>query len=109
MHSEDEFVEVSEQAARQGMTRARMYEAARRSGDVLAGAALADIAVQLVGARRGVAVGLGNLNQIAKVANTTGEVSDEQWVFLRQTARELRDQYDHLNAVLEGLPGGGKL
>lgn len=105
-HTPAEYVRVKAMAAAMGVTKPRLYERALVTGDAGAAAELAHIALQLQSARRGVGGALVNLNQIAKVANTTGEVDFD---YLQRTVSDLREQYDHLNEVLSRLPHGGAL
>lgn len=108
-HTEAEFVRVAAMAAAMGVSRPRLYERALEAGDALAAARMADIAVQVESARRGVAGGLSNLNQIARWANTEESFTPEMMEQLHQIARDLKAQYDVFNEVLSGLPGRGDL
>lgn len=105
-HTPEEYVRVKAMAEAMGVSKPRLYERALATGDAGAAAELAHISLQLQSARRGVGGALVNINQIAKAANSTGELDAE---FLASTVAELKQQYDHLNEVLSRLPQSGNL
>ncbi|WP_197274959.1 plasmid mobilization relaxosome protein MobC [Luteipulveratus halotolerans] len=90
-------------AAAQGVSVPRLYERALWTGDAVAAERMSAIYSEVFGARRGIAMALSNVNQIAKVANSTGEVQLAQ---LLAVMEYLERQYEHFNAVLAQLPGG---
>lgn len=77
-HTDDEWVRVSALAAAQGISVPRLYERALLAGGVVAAAELSAIHDELYGVRRLLGIDSNNLNQLARIANTTERLEAEQ-------------------------------
>ncbi|GAA3674945.1 hypothetical protein GCM10022376_12890 [Yimella lutea] len=101
-HSEEEWVRVQALAAAQGISVPRLYERALTTGGVVASAKLSRIHDELYGVRRLLAIDSNNLNQLARVANTTDRLDAEQE--LLATIEHLSRVADRITALIEQLP-----
>lgn len=102
-HTDAEFVRVQAMAVVEGVSVPRLYERALLAGDVVAAEKLTTIHGDLIVIGRLLANAANNVNQAAKVANTTGEVHAGQLL----AAVDLLDgQADRVHQVLADLPGG---
>ena len=101
-HSEEEWVRVQALAAAQGISVPRLYERALTTGGVVASVKLSRIHDELYGVRRLLAIDSNNLNQLARVANTTDRLDAEQE--LLATIEHLSKVADRITALIEQLP-----
>ncbi|GEM_PF-907163 len=102
-HSDEEWARVATMAQAQGVSVPRLYERAMWAGDVVAAARLSRVVGELGLILRVVSNSANNLNQLAKVANSTGEVSGPQ---VLAAARHLDGQLERLRGTLAGLSRG---
>lgn len=100
-HTDEEYVRVKAMADLQGVSVPRLYTRALSAGDAVAAAHMSSVYAEIVGARRGVAGALSNLNQIARSANIDGSFDP---AFFESTRVMLERQYERFNAVLAKLP-----
>jgi len=77
-HSPEEYAVVESLARAQNISRARLYERALRARGVVEGEQLAAISMKVEASLRMIALAGTNLNQLAKVANSTGELHAAQ-------------------------------
>jgi len=103
-HTDEEWVDVQAMAAVQGISVPRLYERALRAGDVVVAAQMSELFGELVMLRRLVARAGANLNQMARVANTTGELPTEQQIIAASDL--IRRQVDRLRELMRQVPGG---
>lgn len=101
-HTDDEWVRVKALAQVQGVTVPRLYARAVFAGDVVAAGRVQQVHLELYGVRRLLAGAASNINQIARVANATGEVDGRA---LAGAVNLLERQIGRLNELLKGLPG----
>lgn len=102
-HSDEEWARVTAMAKAQGVSVPRLYERAIWAGDVVAAARLSRIVGELGLILRVVAASANNINQVAKVANSTGEVSAPQVLAAAEhLERQLERVRDMLNDVSRG-------
>lgn len=101
-HSDEEWARVQSIARAQGVSVPRLYEQSLHAGDVVAAAKLSQVFAELLVIQRLMGNAATNINQVAKVANTTGEVEDER---LLAASSFMRQQADRLSDVLDELPG----
>ncbi len=102
-HSDEEWARVQALAQTQGVSVPRLYERAVHAGDVVAAARLTEVVGELVVVQRIMAGAASNLNQLARVANSTGEVSGAQ---VLAAARHMDSQVGRLREVIAEIPGG---
>lgn len=103
-HTDEEWARVAAMAAVQGISVARLYERALWAGDAVAAAKMAQVYSELVMTQRlliGVAT---NVNQMAAVANSTGELPAAAQLEAALTLAQR--QVDRIVEVLQTLPGG---
>lgn len=105
-HTAEEWARVQSMAQVQGVSVPRLYERALLAGDVVVAAKLTTIRHQMEGPRR-VLAGVGsNLNQMARVANATGDIEGPAL----HAAIDMLDRHmTRLNEILSQLPGGEDL
>lgn len=103
-HTAEEWARVAAMAEVQGVSVARLYERALCAGDAVAAVKMSQIYAELVMTQRlliGVAT---NVNQMAAVANATGELPTAAQL---EAALELAQrQVDRVVDLLQTLPGG---
>lgn len=102
-HTDEEWARVQAMAQAQGISVPRLYERALHAGDVVAAAKLTELVGEVTLVQRIVAGAAVNLNQLAKVANATGEVAAPQ---VLAAAEHLSRQTDRLRESLRLIPGG---
>ncbi len=102
-HDDVEYARVCALAQLQGVSLPRLYEQALHAGDVAQAAQLSRIVGELALLLRLVAGAASNLNQLARVANASGEVEAAQVV---AAAAHLDAQVVRLQAVVVSIPGG---
>ena len=102
-HSDEEWARVTSMAQAQGVSVPRLYERAMWAGDVVAAARLSRFVGELGLILRVVSTSANNLNQLAKVANSTGEVSGPQ---VLAAARHLDGQLERLRGMLVDVSRG---
>lgn len=102
-HSDEEWARVTSMALAQGVSVPRLYERAVWAGDVVAAARLSRFVGELGLILRVVSTSANNLNQLAKVANATGDLSADQ---IAASARHLDDQLERLRAMLTDVSRG---
>lgn len=103
-HTAEEWARVAAMAEVQGVSVARLYERALWAGDAVAAGKMSQIYSELVMAQRlliGVAT---NVNQMAAVANSTGELPAAAQ--LEGALALAQRQVDRIAELLEQLPGG---
>lgn len=88
-HSDEEYAIVESMAKAQNISRARLYERALRARGVVEGEHLAEISLKMEAALRMIGLAGTNLNQAAKVANSTGDIHGPQLV----AAADMVDRY----------------
>lgn len=103
-HSDEEWARVQSIARTQGVSVPRLYEQALHAGDVVAAAKLSQIYAELLVLQRLMANAASNINQVAKVANTTGEIQQDR---LLAAYAFMRAQADRVSAVMDELPSDG--
>lgn len=97
-HTAEEWVRVVSLARAQGVSVPRLYERAVHAGDVVAAAKLTRVVDELLFVQRLMANATNNLNQIAKVANTNGEVARAEDI--GHHADAIREQADRVFALM---------
>lgn len=102
-HSDEEYARVVSMAQAQGVSVPRLYERAMWAGDVVAAARLSRFIGEVGLILRVVSSSANNLNQLARVANSTGEVSGPQ---VLAAARHLDAQLERLRAMLVDVSRG---
>lgn len=102
-HSDEEWARVTSMALAQGVSVPRLYERAVWAGDVVAAARLSRFVGEVGLILRVVSTSANNLNQLAKVANATGELSADQ---IAASARHLDSQLERLRAMLTDVSRG---
>ncbi|GAB3583080.1 hypothetical protein [Calidifontibacter terrae] len=103
-HSDEEWARVQSIARAQGVSVPRLYEQSLHAGDVVAAAKLSQIYAELLVIQRLMANAASNINQVAKVANSTGDVEEDR---LLAAYGFLRQQADRLSALMNDLPSDG--
>ncbi|NYJ76496.1 plasmid mobilization relaxosome protein MobC [Allobranchiibius huperziae] len=106
-HTDEEWARVQAMAQVQGVSVPRLYERALLAGDVVVASKLTSLREEMHGPRRLLANVANNLNQMARVANVSGEVATAQQ--LEAALHTLHQQVDRLNGLLEQVPGGPDL
>lgn len=101
VHSDDEWARVQALASLQGVSVPRLYERAVRTGDVVVAQRVSEVLLTMVGVRRLLAGAVVNINQMAKVVNSTGEFEP---VAFDAAVEMVSRQVDRLNVLLEQLP-----
>lgn len=102
-HSDEEWARVTSMALAQGVSVPRLYERAVWAGDVVAAARLSRFVGEVGLILRVVSTSANNLNQLAKVANATGDLSADQ---IAASARHLDAQLERLRAMLTDVSRG---
>lgn len=102
MHTDQEWARVQSIAQAQGVSVPRLYERSLHAGDVIAATRLSRFVTELGVVLRVMSKTAVNLNQMARVANSTGQVSGPQVLaaaehFDRQVARviAMMDEVSH--------------
>lgn len=95
MHTDEEWARVQSIAQAQGVSVPRLYERSLHAGDVIAAARLSRFVTELGVVLRVMSKSAVNLNQLAKVANTTGDISGPQ----------VTAAADHLDRQVERVTG----
>ena len=103
VHSDEEWARVQALAQLQGVSVPRLYERAVWAGDVQTASRVAEIHLELAGVRRLLGNAASNINQIARVANSTGEIQEAEF---RAATRMVERQVERINVLLAQLPGG---
>ena len=93
-------------AAAQGVSVPRLYERALFAGDAVSAARLTQIHDEMLGVRRLVAGAASNVNQVARVANSSGGISTVELGQLQVAHEALLQYLERLMGLLEGLSGG---
>lgn len=104
-HSADEWERVTALASAQGVSVPRLYERALHLGDAQAASKVSRVVDELHIIERVMSKTAVNINQMATVANVTGEVSAPQ---ITAAARHLEGQVERVIALLEQLTGGDR-
>ena len=102
-HTDEEYARVGALAQLQGVSVPRLYEQALHAGDVAKAAALSRIVGELALLLRLISGAASNLNQLAWVANSTGEVEAAQ---VLAAAVYLDAQVVRLHELVLSIPGG---
>lgn len=103
VHSDDEWARVKALAQLQGVSVPRLYERAVWAGDVQTASRVAEIHLELAGVRRLLGNAASNINQVARVANGTGEIQEAEF---RAAVDLMERQIGRINALVAQLPGG---
>lgn len=103
-HSDEEWARVQSIARAQGVSVPRLYEQSLHAGDVVAAAKLSQIFGELLVIQRLMGNAATNINQVAKVANSTGEVQEDR---LLAAYAFMREQADRLSGLMDELPSDG--
>lgn len=77
-HSDEEWARVQALALVHGVSVPRLYERSLHAGDVVAAARLSRLVTEMIVVARVMGKTAVNLNQLARVANATGEVQARQ-------------------------------
>jgi len=88
-HNEEEYARVESMAQGAGISRARLYERSLRARGVVEAEQLAEISLKMEAALRMIGLAGNNLNQAARVANSTGDVHAPQI----QASADMIDNY----------------
>lgn len=104
-HSDQEWARVQSLAHAQGISVPRLYERALHVGDAQSAAKIARVVDEMHIIERVMSKTAVNINQIATVANATGEVSGPQ---IRAAATHLERQVSRVVELLELLTGGDR-
>lgn len=102
-HDDVEYARVCALAQLQGVSLPRLYEQALHAGDVAQAAQLSRIVGELALLLRLVAGAASNVNQLARVANATGDVQAPQ---VLAAAAHLDGQVARLQELVASIPGG---
>ncbi len=86
-----------------GVSVPRLYERAVWAGDVQTASRVAEIHLEMAGVRRLLANAASNVNQVARVANSTGEIRDVEF---RAAVAMMDRQIERINVLLRQMPGG---
>lgn len=102
-HSDEEWARVQSLAQAQGVSVPRLYERSLHAGDVVAASKLTTVYGELLIVQRIMGNAANNLNQAAKVANSTSEIHGEQ---ILAAADLMRRQADRVFELMQEIPGG---
>lgn len=106
-HTDQEWARVQSLAQVQHISVPRLYERALLAGDVVVAAKLVTIRDEMQGPRRLLANVANNMNQMARVANATGDVGNADQ--LGAALVSLGRQVDRMNDLLSQIQGGTEL
>lgn len=104
-HSDEEWARVQSLARAQGISVPRLYERALHVGDAQSAAKIARVVDEMHIIERVMSKTAVNINQIATVANATGEISAPQ---IGAAAAHLERQVARVVDLLEQLTGGDR-
>ncbi len=93
-HSSEEWARVQSIAQAQGVSVPRLYERALYAGDVIAATRLSRVVTELGVVLRVMSLSASNLNQMAKVANSTGDLA---------TAAQITAAAQHFDRQVEAV------
>lgn len=102
-HTDEEWARVQSIAQAQSVSVPRLYERSLHAGDVLAATRLSRFVTEVGVVLRVMSKTAVNLNQLARVANATGEVSAPQ---ILAAAEHFDRQVERLKAMLEQVSHG---
>lgn len=102
-HTDEEWARVQSIARAQGVSVPRLYERSLCAGDVLAAVRLARFVTELGLVVRIMSKNAVNVNQLARVANATGEVSAPQ---VMAAAEHFDRQVERVKAMLDEVAHG---
>lgn len=102
-HTDEEWARVQSIAQAQGVSVPRLYERSLHAGDVLAAVRLARFVTEMGLVVRIMSRNAVNVNQLARVANATGEVSAPQ---VLAAARHFDRQVERVKAMLDEVSHG---
>lgn len=97
-HSDEEWARVQALAQVHGVSVPRLYERSLHAGDVVAAARLSRLVTEMIVVARVMGKTAVNLNQLARVANATGEVEARQ---VLAAAHHFDRQVEAVKALLE--------
>lgn len=103
-HSDEEWARVQALAQLQGISAPRLYERALHAGDVVTAAKVTEVYGELVMLQRLIGNTAANINQVAKVANATGELPTAEQ--MQSAADLMQRQVDRIAELLRQIPGG---
>jgi len=102
-HTDEEWARVQSIAQAQSVSVPRLYERSLHAGDVLAATRLSRFVTEVGVVLRVMSKTAVNLNQLARVANATGEVSAPQ---ILAAAEHFDRQVERVKAMLEQVSHG---
>ncbi|MDA8437544.1 MAG: plasmid mobilization relaxosome protein MobC [Propionibacterium sp.] len=102
-HTPEEWERVASLAKAQGVSVPRLYELAVHTGDAMSASTLTRVVGELHVIQRIMAGVATNLNQLARAANATGEVSEPQ---VLAAAEAMQRQVSRLRETIQQVPGG---
>ena len=102
-HTDEEWARVQSIAQAQGVSVPRLYERSLHAGDVLAATRLSRFVSELDVVLRVMSKTAVNLNQLARVANSSGDLSGPQ---VLAAAEHLDRQVERVKTMLEAVAHG---